>query len=174
MSLNIQKFIRKPFPVEGVRVTKDNMQLVAEWCGGEIRQNAKGVKHVFIDVHRPMTERQTMAFVGDWVLFADRGYKIYTQNAFSRNFELVQAGTGSDHADFEPAPVDEEDTPLEIQVHGDSIQSYETKVKSAKQNGMKTFAQAAKEMSLAGDQLNEAAAKLRAHFKPEDGDPHRY
>lgn len=114
--LKIQKFQRKPFPVEGVRVTKDNMEKVAAWSNGEVRTSAKGVQHVFIDVHRPMTERQTMAFVGDWILFADRGFKIYTQNAFSRNFELLQAGTGADHADFEP--VKEKDDPIpEVDIH---------------------------------------------------------
>lgn len=98
----IQKFQRKPFPVEGVRVTKENMQEVAEWCKGEVKVSGKKTKYIFIATHRPMTDRQTQAYIGDWILFAERGYKIYTQNAFARNFELVEAGTGKDHADFVP------------------------------------------------------------------------
>lgn len=119
MTLKIQKFQRKPFPVEGVRVTTSNMEDVAKWAAGEIKTSAKGVKHIYIATHRPMTERQTMAFVGDWILYADRGFKIYTQNAFSRNFELLQAGTGSDHADFVPV---EEDTPIpEVDLHAAAV-----------------------------------------------------
>lgn len=113
----IQKFQRKPFPVEGVRVAKENMQEVAEWCSGEIKTSGKKTKYIFIDTHRPMTDRQTQAYVGDWILFAERGFKIYTQNAFARNFELVEAGTGKDHADFIPEEKTvEEDTPLPIQI----------------------------------------------------------
>lgn len=125
MALKIQKFQRKPFPVEGVRVTEKNMEAVAEWAGGKIKESAKGVKHVFIDTHRPMTERQTMAFVGDWILYADRGFKIYTQNAFSRNFELVKAGTGSEHADFEPMPEKDEPIPeVDLQAAAAKLQKH--------------------------------------------------
>ena len=107
--MEIQKFQRKPFSVDGVCVTDDNINEVAEWCLGKVEESDKGVKHIRVDAHRPLTERQTMAFIGDWVLFHNRGFKVYTEAAFSRNFELVQAGTGSDHAEFIP-----EDTPIPV------------------------------------------------------------
>lgn len=111
--MQIQKFQRKPFSVEGVRVTDENIAEVADWCLGEVQTNEKsGVKHIRVDAHRPLTERQTMAFVGDWVLFHNRGFKVYTESAFSRNFELIEAGTGSEHADF--VPEDSQQTMLPI------------------------------------------------------------
>lgn len=142
--MKIQKFRRKPFTVEGVRVTKKNMEEVAKWCNGEVKKNPKGVKHIFVNVHRPMNEKQTMAFVGDWILFQNRGFKIYTQNAFSRNFELVEKGIGSEHADYEL----EEDTPLPIE---------------------EVTEQASPKLAVTPRHLEE----LLWHFKPEDGDPHR-
>lgn len=105
--MQIQKFQRKPFSVEGVKVTEENIAEVAKWCLGEVQTNEKTNKqHIRVDAHRPLTERQTMAIPGDWVLFYNRGFKVYTESAFSRNFELVEAGTGSDHADFVKATDD--------------------------------------------------------------------
>lgn len=101
--MQIQKFTRKPFTVEGVKVTEENLEEVAEWCLGEIQTNPKTNKrHIRVDAHRPLTERQTMAMIGDWVLFHNRGYKVYTEAAFSRNFELVEVDSHADHAEFQP------------------------------------------------------------------------
>lgn len=101
--MEIQKFQRKPFSVDGVCVTEENIDEVAKWCLGDVQENPKtGTKHIKVDAHRPLTERQTMAFVGDWILFHNRGFKVYTEAAFSRNFELVEAGTHSEHAEFIP------------------------------------------------------------------------
>lgn len=151
--MQIQKFQRKPFTVEGVRVTKANMRQVAEWCSGEIKTSGKGVKYIYVDAHRPMTERQTQAFVGDWVLFHDRAFKIYTQNAFARNFELIEAGSGKDHADFIP---EEEDTPLPLT--GDD--SFSALGETVIQRGLASPSE---------------IRRLQEHFRPghPDGDPHR-
>lgn len=149
--MEIQKFQRKPFPADGVRVTRQNMAEVAEWCKGEVKQSGKKTKYIFVDAHRPMTERQTQAFVGDWILYADRGFKVYTQNAFARNFELVEAGTGKDHADYEPA---EEDTPLDIEVHPGGLQVFDVKVTGERKLASPSDMQ-----------------RLVQHF--QDGDPHR-
>lgn len=115
--MEIQKFQRKPFTVEGVKVTEENLDEVAAWCLGEIQTNPKtGRRHIRVDAHRPLTERQTMAMPGDWVLFHNRGYKVYTEAAFSRNFELVEVASHADHAEFVPVvafdPGVEQDTPL--------------------------------------------------------------
>jgi hypothetical protein len=96
--VNTDKFARKPFIVEGVKVTADNMHEVAEWCKGEIIQTDPRVAEAFkkppvefiqVDVQHSLNERQTKAFPGDWVLFANRGFKVYTAKAFERNFEPV-------------------------------------------------------------------------------------
>ncbi len=89
-------FVRKPFQVEGVQVTAENMANVAEWCEGRIRNlhngdNGEGhTVYIKVRVHRPLTDRQTMAFVGDWVLSAGKGFKVYTTKAFENSFEPVE------------------------------------------------------------------------------------
>lgn len=88
-------YVRKPFTVEAVQVTEANIDQVAAWCSGEIRITAppKGsrapeLKYIKVNVHRALNDRQTKAYVGDWVLFAGTGFKVYTPKAFEKSFEL--------------------------------------------------------------------------------------
>lgn len=95
--LKTHKFARKPFYVDAVRVSEDNMEAVAEWSDGKIKVSeegeTKGQKFIKIKTYRPISERQTQAFVGDWVLWAGTGFKIYTPAAFDKTFEKVKTLT---------------------------------------------------------------------------------
>lgn len=90
------RYARKPFYIDAVQVTAANMDEVAEWCMGDVKNQFKkdsdeeGRPYIKVRVHRPLNERQTMAFVGDWVLYANKGYKVYTASAFERNFEQAE------------------------------------------------------------------------------------
>lgn len=84
------KYARKPFYVDAVRVTEENIDEVIEWCAGEKLTDAEEGVYVKVRVHRPLTERQTKAFVGDWVLYAGTGFKVYTPKAFDKSFEKVK------------------------------------------------------------------------------------
>jgi len=84
MSTNL--YVRRPFEVTAVQVTEDNLAEVADWCEGEVRETAEGTKFVKVRVYRPMNSRQTRAFVGDWVLYSGRAYKVYTVRAFEQSF----------------------------------------------------------------------------------------
>lgn len=87
------KFVRKPFAVEGVQVTPENIDDVAQWCGGEVRTSetkkpGQAVqKYIKVPVKHPLNDRQTRAYYGDWVLSAGTGFKVYTQKAFSGSFD---------------------------------------------------------------------------------------
>jgi len=90
--MNVGSYIRKPFPVEGIRVTASNMEKVSEWCGGKLKEqaatgNKPAAKYIEINVLRPMNAKQSMAFVGNWVLKVGTNYKIYTDTAFHNTFE---------------------------------------------------------------------------------------
>jgi hypothetical protein len=85
--IKTSSFVRKPLVVEGLQVNTHNMDEVAAWCGGSIEETPSERK--FIKLHikpSPMT-RQNMAFVGDWVLKSDVGFKIYSKKAFERTFD---------------------------------------------------------------------------------------
>lgn len=99
--IETKKYARKPFVVDAVQVTAENLREVAAWCHGDVRttkkpEGAVEEKYIKVRVHHPLTERQTKAFVGDWVLYAGTGYKVYTAKAFESSFEELFAFAGTD------------------------------------------------------------------------------
>jgi hypothetical protein len=88
--MDTQRFMYVPLFVDGVQVTAENMAEVAEWCEGKIDNTIiKGKNQPFIkvDVLRPISLRQTRAFVGDWVLkIANGKLRVYTQKALVKDF----------------------------------------------------------------------------------------
>jgi len=95
-----RKYVRKPLYVDAVQVTESNFMDIARWCFGEIGNidetpvnEATEVEptkqYIHVRVHNPKNSRQTKAFVGDWILYTERGYKVYTTKAFQANFDLV-------------------------------------------------------------------------------------
>lgn len=99
--LEIAEYIRKPFKVHAVEVTEENMIEVAQWCNGDLRKTPQGktqslsANFIAVRVARVTSPRQSQAFVGDWVLYAGTGYKVYTPKAFAHHFDLVQGGIKS-------------------------------------------------------------------------------
>lgn len=99
---NTTHFVRKPFFVDGVRVTKENMEDVASWCNGTLKETDPKVKgkkpspFIEVEVHRPANDRQKRAFVGDWVLQAENGFKVYTDQALKATFEVADTASAID------------------------------------------------------------------------------
>lgn len=94
-------YYRKPFPVQGVQVTLDNMNEVAAWCKGEVlttpprsaSAGSTGQKtYIKVPVSHPKNVKQTTAFPGDWVLAAGYGsFKVYTNTAFNNTFDPAES-----------------------------------------------------------------------------------
>lgn len=90
-------FQRKPFDVEAVLVTEENFEDIAAWTDGKIITvtdaqtsmplGVKDQRYIQVDVNRPLTPRQAQAHVGDYVVYASRGFKIYANRTFHKNFE---------------------------------------------------------------------------------------
>lgn len=89
MTIATKKYIRKPLVVDAVQVTEDNMEEIAKWCQGEVRSmdESNRSQYVHVRVHNPRSPRQTRAFVGDWLLYTEMGYKIYNTKAFVSSFD---------------------------------------------------------------------------------------
>lgn len=88
-TINTAKYVRKPLYVDAVEVTEENFKDLAVWCQGEIQTDGTQ-EYIRVRVHTPKSARQTQAFVGDWILYTDRGYKVYSAKAFGENFILSQ------------------------------------------------------------------------------------
>lgn len=89
--LQVIRSQRKPFEVDAVQVTEENIFEVAVWCEGFV----VGIKekdlpynpYIQVKVHKPQSPRQTTAFVGDWVLKTKTGNRVYTDKAYKESFE---------------------------------------------------------------------------------------
>lgn len=88
-------YVRKPFEVEAVQVTEENIEAVKDWCQGNLEMDNR--QYIKVRVARALNERQTKAYPGDWVLYAGTGFKVYTNKAFHKTFER-QSGVVIDNA----------------------------------------------------------------------------
>jgi len=90
---------RKPLIVEAVQVTDENIYDVAKWCGGDVRTNTTtNKKFIQLEVIHPQNPSQTKALAGNWILKSDQGYKIWSDSAFKKGFELPALKMGTDMA----------------------------------------------------------------------------
>lgn len=89
MSITPKTYERKPFTVQAIQVTPQNMREVAEWCGGVIVPGERAGKKqdcIQVDVKNALNEKQKYAFANDWVLKGTNGKKVYTSRAFNGCF----------------------------------------------------------------------------------------
>lgn len=128
--MEIKKLKRKPFDVDAVQVTEENMREVAEWCNGELRTITSGQDagtYIKVKVRYPLNDRQTQAWPSDWVLASQKGYKVYTDNAIRHSFnfaedeedELQELRVTAESADeVQPSNVFDNEGPLK---HGTTV-----------------------------------------------------
>ena len=88
--MEIKKARRKTFEVSYVKVTAENMQEVAEWCGGSIVTPDEGGKYIHVTDKGVMNARQKKAFVGDLVLKNGNQFKSFTKSSFKKSFETTE------------------------------------------------------------------------------------
>lgn len=88
-------YVRKPFTVQAIRVTENDMYQISLWCEGEVKNMGEhdGRFGPFIEVKvlNPQRDRQKQAFAGDWILKSDQGFKVYTNAAFEKSFDSASA-----------------------------------------------------------------------------------
>lgn len=101
--MELREFIRKPFAVQAVQITEENMEDVAKRCNGNILDTPspfqhRGPRYIQVTVENVMSygprtvEEQRMGFVGDWVVLGKWGkdkkrtWKVYKNTAFRNSF----------------------------------------------------------------------------------------
>jgi hypothetical protein len=92
--MEIQKATRKPFPVEVVQVTLQNIEEVAVWCNGTIEQRATrllgtttDLPVIVIDSHSDRRE----AALGSWIVNLKGSFRTYNSSAFDSTFDILPA-----------------------------------------------------------------------------------
>lgn len=89
--IKTETYARKSFPIECVQVTEENMDAIADWCGGTVMGTGT-YRHIKLEVPDAKHVRQTKAHAGDWVTFAGTGFKIFSAKAFEKHFDKVVHG----------------------------------------------------------------------------------
>lgn|SRR4051794_22894123 len=90
MGIETEQYIRKPLYVDAVRITEENFDEIAAWVPGEVQHEGQK-KFIRVRVANPKVPRQTKAYVGDWILWTERGgHKVYTPKAFKAAFDKVE------------------------------------------------------------------------------------
>lgn len=134
--LSIKTFSRREYSVDGVQVTTENINDVARWCGGQVmaetaKDGVTQVLYIKVDVHRPLNEKQTRAYVSDYVLVSPTGYKVYTERALEKNFEEQGGDTFVDLGDVvsydEPGNILERARAIEEEAEKDSEKLAQTR-----------------------------------------------
>lgn len=94
-------YIRRPFYVEVVEVTEGNFDAVAEWVDGVVGRE-HGKDFIRVQVHNAQNDRQTKAFVGDFILQGKAGFKVFTKSAFETSFMLAPQPKHPERSDRSP------------------------------------------------------------------------
>lgn len=97
MSVVTATYERKTFRVEAVRVTSDNMEEVAEWCGGRVVNTdgfGYGRKHVQVPTGKG-GESIAHAYIGNWVtcLVKAQSFRVYKEKSFLEAFSSIMSET---------------------------------------------------------------------------------
>lgn len=113
MSITPEKYARTTFYVEAIQVTLDNFDDVAKWCGGDKKLEKRGqviTQFIEVPVNNPLSDKQKWAYVGNWVLKAGTGFKVYTHKAFQACFyKVLPAPTPADIWSDDMLPLSRED-----------------------------------------------------------------
>src|SRR5436190_20346039 len=90
MGIDTETYIRKPLYVEAVRVTEENFDEIRAWVPGKIEKDGPK-RDIRVFVKDPKDPRQSKAFLGDWILWTERGgQKVYTPQAFESELANVE------------------------------------------------------------------------------------
>ena len=85
MELAFQDFVRKPFVVQAIEVTKENInQLAEELKIGEVRTKDDGTP--FIHVDRRLEPNVLQVYPGYWVTQMGDNVRCYSRKVFFRQF----------------------------------------------------------------------------------------
>lgn len=91
MSIEPTTFKRRTFRVQAVRVTKENMRDLAEWCGGELARTLDENYRDYISVPVGQVNgrvRLARAYVGNWItrLTEANNFRVYKDSSFTEAF----------------------------------------------------------------------------------------
>lgn len=86
--LTFSSFVRRPFLVEAVKITPENIDELATLLG-EVKEKEDGEKYIVLD--RRVVPNIKRAFIGWFVTRLDENLRCYSPKVFEREFEVQDA-----------------------------------------------------------------------------------
>lgn len=84
----METYYKIPSKVEAIRLTEDNLEEVAEWCGGAIKGTKLTRDLQVVEVWNARTETEVVACIGDWLVKdSATGFELYDDEDFKSVFE---------------------------------------------------------------------------------------
>lgn len=85
MELKFDSFTRKPFTVDAIKVTDENMKEIAKLLG-QVKKEPNGTR--YIHVYKNKTRNVTKIYVGYWVTKMGNNFRAYSERVFNKEFVL--------------------------------------------------------------------------------------
>lgn len=86
--MEFKTFIRKPFQVQAVQITSENMEEVAIMIGGRIKVD-ESTDIPFIQLNRQIIPNVGKAYIGWWVTQLGENFRCYATKVFHEQFDEV-------------------------------------------------------------------------------------
>lgn len=88
--MEFTEFVRRPFKVEAIRITEENIDEIAALIG-EVKVHAK-TNEKFILLDKRIVPSMTRAFVGWWVTKFNDNLRVYSNKILFEQFTLCDEG----------------------------------------------------------------------------------
>ena len=98
--METRTYKRKPFYVEAIEITEENIDAVGAIIGEVFTQGDSGVK--FIAVNNSIVPGVKTAHIGFWLTVMGNRYRCYHENIFHQQFELSRDTTVVNLPDGDP------------------------------------------------------------------------
>jgi|SRR6185369_9084389 len=136
--MELQEFVRRPFPVKAVEVNFNNAYEIAEWCRGRVELKetrlmggaGKGVMELPTVVFKGTGDNRDKEFtagLGDWIVELRGNFRVFKKAQFKATFEPVKVKKewdGDGVLDKSPSVDDETESVRQAIVDGVEPQEY--------------------------------------------------
>lgn len=87
LKIKAHRYSTTPEVVEAIRISKDNIKWVANWCGGTVNENHLDHQRMYLTVGQGFYVSDVHSYIGDWVIKLKDGLFTSMSDAdFSRKY----------------------------------------------------------------------------------------
>lgn len=89
--MEFQTFVRKPFRIQAIQITEENIELFADLIGDNVVRKEDNGTHYFL-ANRQLVRTINRVKVGYWVTKMNEQYRVYVPEVFDSLFCLSSKG----------------------------------------------------------------------------------